>query len=619
MSGDILVCEAGGARREVRLDDYLDADAVERATISAIDWIKLLRHARVESRTLRQHFTSRGDSLWWFAELYLHKQQVITQIFRTLAALDAVAKREQPRTLLWKSGTSLTREIAASFVVARGLGKPGSGASTSPSIALATIEAKAGALHAASLASRLRSRQLPRRTRRAQAAVFVHRAFWRGESGEGSAESYIGPVLSELEKRIDRAAIAYVSVGPSSNFRARRWWHPLRVDRSGVSTVAVETYAPFSALKESRRVWANRHRARRALWNSADLRERSVIHGCDLWPIVQRELAGVALLQWPWSVRAMDEAGAALDALEPHVAITYAEAGGWGRAIVLESRRRGIPSAGLQHGFIYRHWLNYLHGSDEMSPDPLNPSDAGFPHPTLTTLFDGYAASHLIENGHYPAASLEVTGSPRLDAIAVEAAGLTADAIASARSAAGAAGKHLVVVTTKQREAARVLTPVLEAAAAMPDVHVAIKAHPAETPDVYAAATAGRRNVSVLDASAPLAPLLLACRAVVTVNSTVALDAAVLGVPALVIGLPNNLSPFVSAGVLAGTDGDTADDARRALERILYDEEFRRALDASRRTFLARFDIAADGHASERSAQAILRLARAGSSSSGAT
>ena len=60
---------------------------------------------------------------------------------------------------------------------------------------------------------------------------------------------------------------------------------------------------------------------------------------------------------------------------------------------------------------------------------------------------------------------------------------------------------------------------------------------------MYAALVAGRRHVTVLPASAPLAPLLRASRAVVTVNSTVALDAAVLGVPALVIGLPNNLSP----------------------------------------------------------------------------
>ena len=67
-----------------------------------------------------------------------------------------------------------------------------------------------------------------------------------------------------------------------------------------------------------------------------------------------RSLPAIALLQWPWSARAMDEAGAALDVLSPAVVLTYAEAGGWGRALMLEARRRGIPSVGLQHGFIYR-------------------------------------------------------------------------------------------------------------------------------------------------------------------------------------------------------------------------------------------------------------------------
>ena len=62
--------------------------------------------------------------------------------------------------------------------------------------------------------------------------------------------------------------------------------------------------------------------------------------------------------------------GAALDALRPSVAVTYAEAGGWGRALVLEARRAASRSVGLQHGFIYRHWLNYLHEPDEMQPPP---------------------------------------------------------------------------------------------------------------------------------------------------------------------------------------------------------------------------------------------------------
>jgi hypothetical protein len=414
-------------------------------------------------------------------------------------------------------------------------------------------------------------------------------------------------VLSALEARLERDAIAYVSVGPSANFRARRWWHPLRSDRAAAVTAPVEVYAPLAALTASREVWRDRHRTRRELWKSRDLRDLAVIRGCDCWPIVQRELAGIALLQWPWSARAMDEAGAALDALSPRAAVTYAEAGGWGRAIVLECRRRGIPSVGLQHGFIYRHWLNYLHEPDEMTADPEQRGDRGFPHPTLTALFDGYAAAHLAGNGHFPAAALEVTGSPRLDALAAEAASLTPEEKGRAQAAAGAAGKHLVLVTTKQREAQQVLPALLDAAAAMPGVHVAIKTHPAETPDVYAAAAAGRADVTVLDASAPLAPLLRGCRAVVTVNSTVALDAAVLDVPALAIALPNNLSPFVEAGVIAGA-GTDADKIRRVLEQILYDEEFRAALARARRTFLTRYNIAADGRAAERAAGAVVRL-----------
>ena len=74
--------------------------------------------------------------------------------------------------------------------------------------------------------------------------------------------------------------------------------------------------------------------------NSTAVREHARVGRYDCWALIREELAGVALLQWPWSARAMDEAGAAMDALRPAVVLTYAEAGGWGRAIMLEARRR---------------------------------------------------------------------------------------------------------------------------------------------------------------------------------------------------------------------------------------------------------------------------------------
>ena len=612
MTDATLVIHGAAARRKVHLGTYLDAEAEERATRDSLGWIKRLRVARVDGEPLRRRFAFRGDSLWWFAELYLHKQQVVANLFRTVAALERLIEREDPRELeLVDAGRARdVQALAPQVAASRSVRYSGPvGFADSPAWRLAAMETRASALHAAARASRLRARPVPAPSP-PRAVAFVHRAFWRANVDDGSAEAYIGPVLKALEQKVGTDHLAYVTVGPATNFRARRWWHPLASDRAPGATMPIELFAPLGRLNESRQIWRQRHQMRRALWKSPDLRESSRIRGFDCWPIIREELAGIALLQWPWSARAMDEAAAALDVLRPPVAVTYAEAGGWGRAIVLESRRRGIPIAGLQHGFIYRHWLNYLHEPDEMTPDPEHPPDRGFPQPTLTLVFDQYAAEHLSSEGRFPLESLAITGSPRLDALVGDVQRLTPPDIGRARAAAGASSERLVVVTTKYKEARHVLGTLVEAAGSLPGVHVAIKTHPAETPDVYADVTSGQAHVSVLDAATPLAPLLAASQAVVTVNSTVALDAAVLDIPALVIGLPNNLSPFVEAGLMAGAPQGTTKEMAEALQRILYDEEFRHGLGLARRAFLTQYRIRADGRAADRSADAILQLAK---------
>ena len=302
----------------------------------------------------------------------------------------------------------------------------------------------------------------------------------------------------------------------------------------------------------------------------------------------------------------MDEAGAALDALQPAAAVTYAEAGGWGRALALEARRRRIPLAGLQHGFIYRHWLNYLHEPDEMQPLRGTSPDRGFPRPALTLLFDEYAADHLIRAGRFPREALAVTGSPKLDLLAGAFHTLTDADIGAARTAAGADGRALVVLVTKFTEARSVLPGLLDAMASIPAAQLAIKTHPAETPEPYEALAQGRENVRVLPASAPLAPLLRAAQAVVTVNSTVALDAMSLGIPALSIGLPNNLTPFVEARAIAGAAA--AGEIGPALQRLLYDDVFRQQFCSTSAKVAAASGMLPTGHAADTQASLVLGL-----------
>ncbi len=603
ISATIFV-DSGTGRRRVSLADYLPADLEETAMTSANAWIKDLRHAVVDGQPMRRRFTYRGDSLWWFTEVYLHKTQTIEDLFRTILAVEQLIERERPLEIGVERG-GLARGVTPQIAAAHEIRYEGPGGFGRTWTRLARLDLRARALHVAALASRVKRRQVSRDAGPAVAA-FVHRAFWKTDGTDGSAESYIGPVLAALERILPRGAVAYLGVGPTENFAARRWWRAGVGRRGQRSLIPVESLAPIVSLAGSRTLWRERYRLRSALWASQDLRQRAVVRGCDCWPIVREELAGVALLQWPWSARAMDEAAAALEVLRPRAALTYAEAGGWGRALVLEARRRNVPSIGLQHGFIYRHWLNYRHEADEMQQDPDNPADRGFPAPTLTLLFDRYAADHLAGAGHFAPSSLAVTGSARLDGLFAAARALTNEDLARARaSATGAPDGRFVLLVTKFRQARDVLPALIDAARAA-GVTLAIKTHPAETPDVYARAVSGATHVVVIPAAEPLAPLLRTAGALVTVNSTVALDAAVLGIPALVIGLPNNLSPFVEAGIMAGAADRSA--IEMELRKILYDQGFLNQLAEAREAFLDRFGMRPDGRAAERAAEMVLRL-----------
>src|SRR5688500_14506161 len=73
MSSVTLLVDTGTGPRPIVLDDYLDAAREEQASLDAYTWIKDVRHARIDGQPLRRQFTVRGDSLWWFTELYLHK------------------------------------------------------------------------------------------------------------------------------------------------------------------------------------------------------------------------------------------------------------------------------------------------------------------------------------------------------------------------------------------------------------------------------------------------------------------------------------------------------------------------------------------------------------------
>jgi hypothetical protein len=588
--------------RELRTEiaDWLTPDLRETARVEANAWIKRLRLVMYDGQTMRERFVYRGDSLWWFTELFLHKMRRLDTAVAVTLALEALRAREAPARLRVDTDDRVVSDTADAFGRAHEIPVEATGPVSEPG-------GRDRDSFLIGLTARL-SRLRPARAivpRQARVAAFVHTAFWRESSEEDGPEqeSYIGPVLSALSERLGSNGLWYVGVGPRQNFRARRWWDPVTTIGSPRPLVTpIERLSRRVDLKDSLALWSQRQELAKAVTTGSGVRAAGMFREIDLWPVLRRELESVALLQWPWSARAMDEAASAIDALMPDAILTYAEAGGWGRALVLEARRRGVRSIGLQHGFIYRHWLNYRHEPDEMARQG---DDRGFPAPDKTLLFDGYAAQSLESAGHFPPASLMVTGNPGLDGLTRRLAQVADGDRAAIRASFGVKDDQRIVVLAAKFSEARAHLPGLAAALrTRPRVQLVVKTHPAETPELYAAPFAGLPNVTVTPAAADLARVLAVADGIVTVNSTVALDALVLHIPSLVIGLPNNLSPFVSAGVMLGAH--TGGEVGERLDALLYDEGARRQLLDAGSRFTSAHGMRSDGHAAARAAEAIL-------------
>jgi hypothetical protein len=237
--------------------------------------------------------------------------------------------------------------------------------------------------------------------------------------------------------------------------------------------------------------------------------------------------------------------------------------------------------------------------------------------------------------GSFPKTALAVAGSPGLERLAARVRAMGATERAEARQALGLApGDRAAIVVSKRAQLGRWLPLLVTAierldsvAAASPGparpsageslpsataggTRLILKPHPAETAELYEDAVGASPAARLAPAGLDLAALLVAGDLVVTVNSTVAIDAMALGIPALSVGVPNNLTPFVTAGGMAGVFD--AGDLEPSLARLLHDETARAELVARGLACAASAGIRTDGGAAARAADTLAALAAAG-------
>ena len=106
MRARVSLISSAGSRVDRDLDAFLTPALRERARDDANQFIKRLRLVPYGTETMRTRFTYRGDSLWWFTELYLHKMRRIDTALSVVHALDAA----------WRPGIQLNSKTGASTI-----------------------------------------------------------------------------------------------------------------------------------------------------------------------------------------------------------------------------------------------------------------------------------------------------------------------------------------------------------------------------------------------------------------------------------------------------------------------------------------------------------------------
>ena len=233
----VVVVESESGRRRVRLGDFLSPAEIERADREAIAWIKAARHADVDGLPLRDRLVYRGDSLWWFVEVYLHRMRVIETLIRAVTASENLFAALRPRAVEVVRGDEIAREVLA--IGARRHGAVYRGIRPRPWRDALTFAGTLGASAQFALravGSRLRHRPAiaGAASDRRPIAVFVHSAFWRDTADR---EAYVGPILRQIvAQRAARRMWSSWAWGRERRSAPGRWRHGFRNGRGRCPT-----------------------------------------------------------------------------------------------------------------------------------------------------------------------------------------------------------------------------------------------------------------------------------------------------------------------------------------------------------------------------------------------
>lgn len=211
-----------------------------------------------------------------------------------------------------------------------------------------------------------------------------------------------------------------------------------------------------------------------------------------------------------------------------------------------------------------------------------------------------------------PADRVFITGQPRFDLI-----GRTESNRGLIMAELGLPENQDIIVLATQplgalwteKDKKEFIQTVVGAVIEFPEKRLIIKLHPSEKIEEYQEMLAGMDdNKAIICQSIDLYGLLNACDLLMTVHSTVALEAMILNKPVITINLTGrpDAMPYAQSGAALGVY--RKEDLAPSIRKALYDPEVSKETERNRRKFVSEHAYKLDGQATKRVAALIIRL-----------
>ncbi len=590
------------------------------ASRRAIEWTQLLAEMKVDGKRVVDMLRYEGTSLWWF---------IHTLIFST--AKEAVFTIEQTERLLREKSpeelliADLGRigQLVAGVCEHNGVKYTLQGSHEGPLLSSVIDEAK---IAGGSLLIRVKEFRRKRAgsvfevktAGTAPSVIFLSpsvnwRALWSFEKGRyEKRDVFMGRVIDEIKGlgcEVSCVDIDYSLGGRVDLLREKiekdeLRWVPFERYMSHEVATRLERNPRFHELKNAFQFINENERFKESLQ----------YHSIRLWGFLEgrfrRALSRLHLLNY---AKILETAREMMRLEKPDaIAMTF-ETGAYARAVTVAAQEVGIPTLGIQHGFITPDSVEYIHTKTARAT-----SGDGCPIPTKTSIGGKYSLEVLTRQSSYPEDSLIVTGYPRDDDLIELLKNedslhkdemLTALGLSSSRKTVMVASGGFHAKYGWHNEYDKdILKVLLELASERTDLQLIVRLHPMEDGRMQRDLLEKQVGAKAATVKGEKNDLLWASDVFVTVNSATAIDALILGKPVLMLGSGGEAIPKVDLGDAVFRYGinDLAQQAAALLQDPLSEEEVR----LKARAEIERHANTVDGRASARVAQVLDEMCR---------